>query len=283
MTVLVIGARGTVGGGVLDGLRAAGVTVRAGARDPAALRLPAGVEAVAVDLDAPTTFEAALDGVEAVFCYAAGDLGPFARAARRAGVEHAVLLSSGSVVEADPETDAIAGLHARAERALRDAGLTTTALRAGAFCGNTLQWAPGIQAAGVVELPYPDARLASIDERDIADVAVAALTTGRGRGESPLLTGPQSLSFAEHVAVLARELDRPVGVRAVDPDGARAAMSRYAPPAIVDSLFALWAAADGVPALVTDEVERLTGHPARTYGEWAREHRSAFRDTPARS
>ncbi|HEX8519148.1 MAG TPA: NAD(P)H-binding protein [Pseudonocardia sp.] len=276
MTVLVTGARGTVGGGVLDGLRAAGVSVRAGARDPSRLSLPAGVDAVAVDLDSPATFPAALDGVEAVFCYAGRDLGPFAAAARDAGVEHVVLLSSGAVVEADPETDPIAGLHARAERALRDAGLATTALRAGAFCGNTLQWARSIGAAGVVELPYPDARVASIHERDIADVAVAALTTGRGRGEAPSLTGPRSLSFAEHVAVLGDVLGRPVAVRAVDPDDARAAMARYAPPDVVDSLFTLWAAADGVPATVTEEVERLTGHPARTYDQWAHEHRDAF-------
>jgi uncharacterized protein YbjT (DUF2867 family) len=179
-------------------------------------------------------------------------------------------------VEADPETDFIAGLHARAEGALHTAGVATTALRPGAFCGNTRQWASGIRAAGVVELPYPDARLASIHERDIADAAVAALTTGRGRGEAPLLTGPESLSLAEHVEVLGRELGRPVEVRTVDPDDARSAMARYAPPAVVDSLFTLWAAADGVPATVTEEVERLTGHPARTFAGWAREHRDAF-------
>ena len=279
MSVLVTGARGAVGRHVLDGLLTAGLEVRAASRDPAALDLPRGAAAtpVTLDLQRPDTLPTALEGVDAVFCYVTGDLEGFAKAAHDARVDHVVLLSSASVVETDPTTDVLGARHAGAEHTLRQAGLEVTALRPGVFCGNVRQWRHSIITSGIVELPYPHACLAPIHEHDIADAAVAALTTGAGRGTSPQLTGPESLSYTEQVDVLSRELDRDLTVRAIDPDTARQQMLRAgAPPGIVDSLLRLWAAADGVTAHVNDHVEQLTGHPARTFAHWAREHRELF-------
>jgi uncharacterized protein YbjT (DUF2867 family) len=269
MTVLVTGARGAVGSSVRAGLLAAGVDVRAAGRDPG--KLPAdGGSRVALDLDDPSSYGPALDGVDRVFLYVTGDLRAFAAAAAGAGVRHAVLLSSESVLlEPDPEPGGIAAHHADAEHALRGVGVPTTALRPGAFAGNTGQWSRGI-AAGVVELPFPEAATTPIDERDIADVAVAALLADPV-DESPHLTGPESLTMAEQVGLIAEHLGRPVEARKVDPDAAREQMARFAPAGIVDSLFRYWRATDGVPAPVTDEVEHRSGHPARTYRTWLAE------------
>lgn len=269
MTVLVTGARGAVGSSVRAGLLAAGVDVRAAGRDPEKLPDDGGSR-VALDLDDPSSYGAALDGVDRVFLYVAADLRAFAAAAADAGVRHAVLLSSESVLlEPDPEPGGIAAHHADAERALRGAGIPTTALRPGAFAGNTGQWSRGI-AAGVVELPFPRAETTPIDERDIADVAVAALLADPV-DESVHLTGPESLTMAEQVGRVAEHLGRPIEVRAVDPDVAREQMARFVPAEVVDSLFRYWRASDGVPAPVTDEVERRTGHGARTYRTWLAE------------
>lgn len=286
MTVLVTGARGAVGRGVLDGLLAAGTpaaAIRAAGRDPSRLAVPAGVATVALDLGDSATWASALDGVDEVFCYATGDLAAFAAAARDAGISHVVLLSSAAVSETGAEQDALAGAHADAERALRGAGLTTTALRPGAFCGNTAQWAREIRAEGVVGLPYPHATTAPIHEGDIAAVAVALLTGAAAgeRGADLPLTGPESLSFAEQVDVLTRELGRDVGVRPVDPDAAREQMARHVPPGIVDSLFRLWRTYDGVPTEVVGTVERVTGHAPRPFAAWVREHRDLFVDDAA--
>ncbi len=269
MTVLVTGARGAVGSAVRSGLLAAGIDVRAAGRDPSVLP-DDGAERVALDLDDPSSFGPALDGVDRVFVYVAEDLRPFARAMADAGVRHAVLLSSESVLtEPEPEPGGIAAHHADAETALRGAGIPTTALRPGAFAGNTGQWSRGI-AAGVVELPFPQAATSPIDERDIGDVAVAALLADPV-DESVHVTGPESLTMAEQVAQVAERLDRPIEVRAVDPDVAREQMARFVPTAVVDSLFRYWRESDGVPAPVTGEVARRAGHPARTYRQWLSE------------
>jgi uncharacterized protein YbjT (DUF2867 family) len=265
--VLVTGARGAVGSGVVTGLRAAGVPVRAAGRDPEKLDVPDDVARVRLDLADPSSFGPALDGVRAVFCYVTGHLDGFATAAADAGVDHVVLLSSESVLfEPEPIAGGIAAHHADAETALRAAGLLTTALRPGAFDGNTRQWSAGIDA-GVVDLPYPGASGSPIDERDIADVAVAALL-GPPADESPHLTGPESLTFAEQVGIVAAHLGRSIEVRAVDPATIRDRMTAFMPEQVVDSLFRYWAEFSDGPAPVTTEVADRAGHPARTYASW---------------
>jgi hypothetical protein len=47
-------------------------------------------------------------------------------------------------------------------------------------------------------------------------------------------------------------------------------------PAFLVALFALMAQAVGNPAPVNDLIERITGHPARTYAQWAADHRADF-------
>jgi uncharacterized protein YbjT (DUF2867 family) len=53
---LVTGVRGAVGSGVVAGLRAAGVPVRAAGRVPEGLELPDDVERVRLDLADPSSF-----------------------------------------------------------------------------------------------------------------------------------------------------------------------------------------------------------------------------------
>src|SRR5438105_4082905 len=107
--ILVTGARGHVARAVIDQLLTAGVSVRAASRDPKSANLPPQVEVVQADLAEPSTLGPALDGVAQIFLYAnptgiAGVLD----AARAAGVEQVVLLSSSSVVEGrHPESSPI--------------------------------------------------------------------------------------------------------------------------------------------------------------------------------
>src|SRR5579862_6717620 len=65
--VLVTGATGRIGRGVIDRLTAAGVPVRALTHRPGAASLPARVEVVAGDLTVPESLDAALRGAGAVF------------------------------------------------------------------------------------------------------------------------------------------------------------------------------------------------------------------------
>jgi uncharacterized protein YbjT (DUF2867 family) len=55
-----------------------------------------------------------------------------------------------------------------------------------------------------------DARISAVDVRDIADVAVAALTTVQHDNQSYSLTGPETLTLAEMAHQLSRAIGRTI-------------------------------------------------------------------------
>ncbi|MER5497293.1 NAD(P)H-binding protein [Streptomyces sp. NPDC002561] len=284
MLTLVTGCRGRVGSALVPLLLRAGHSVRAASRAPERLSgpdataLPAGVPVVACDLGDPATFADALAGVDSVFLYAEpSGIDAFLAAAEAAGVGHIVLLSSSSVLAPDAPDNPIAASHHAVEQALTASPLTTTLLRPGAFATNAHQWSHSVREHGSVDLPHPHSHSSPIDERDIAEAALAVLTEPRLRGAAYHLTGPESLSATEQVGLLAAASGRPIAVNAVSGEAWKESVAAFVPEPIADALLAYMAASEGAPAEVTDEVEKLTGHPARTFATWAEEHADAFR------
>ncbi|MFE9410065.1 NAD(P)H-binding protein [Streptomyces sp. NPDC006704] len=278
MTVLITGSRGKVATILIGLLREHGLTVRAASASPDKLTLPDGVERVVCDLDDPATFPAALAGVESVFLYANPQhIEAFLTEARAAGVQHIALLSSSSVLEPGADTNAIAAMHSAVERGLANSGIQSTFLRPGAFAGNALGWSWAAKSTGTVDLPYPGTQASPIHEADIAEAALAVLTRPELRGRSYHLTGPASLSAAEQVAIVGETSGRPLTVNTVSGAAWKESVAEFMPGSVADALLGYFASHDGRPDAVTSAVEELTGHPARTFASWAREHADAFR------
>ncbi|MFE5300177.1 NAD(P)H-binding protein [Streptomyces sp. NPDC056632] len=283
MTVLVTGARGRVAGALLALLHSAGIPARATSKNPDLLSPPGGLPAVRCDLADPSTFDAALGQVDSVFLYAeATHIDAFIQRARAVGVKHVVLLSSSAVLAPDAAEHPIAGPHLAVERALEAAAargdFEATLLRPGVFATNALQWAGPLRDGRPVELPYPHSYGDPIHELDIAESALAVLTEPRQRGTAHLLTGPESLDFTEQLAVIAEVTGRPAPYTAVTPAHWKASTSGYLPDALAGSLLAYWASHDAIPTPLSRTVEKLTGHPARTFAAWVADHANAFRD-----
>ena len=140
MSILVTGARGSIGREVLAELLASGKSVRASSRNPKPGEFPEVGGVVRADLSEPESFPHLLDGVHKVFLYANAQApAEFAAAARKAGVEHVVLLSSNSVLFPNPEKNPIAMLHMKVERAFERSGLDWTFVRPGYRATNTLR------------------------------------------------------------------------------------------------------------------------------------------------
>jgi len=277
MTTLVIGARGSVGREVLDRLLAAGEPVRASARDPASAALPAGVPVVAADLTRPETLRTALDGVTRVFLYApAGGAEGFIDAAREADLERVVLLSSGSVLLPYATGNAIAEEHRAIELALAGSGLPWTPVRPLVLAGNASNWADSIRAEGVVRLVHPEATTAPVHERDVAAVAVAALTGEAGEEVSAMLTGSEPISQRRQVELIGAATGRDIRIEELSAAEARDRFGRFERPETVEAIihFITAAANGGSPA--TDTVERVLGRPALPFAQWAREHAADF-------
>jgi uncharacterized protein YbjT (DUF2867 family) len=272
MSVLVIGAYGNVGRHVAADLLAAGTAVRGTSRTPRTGELPDAVEMVRLDLGEPASLPAALEGVTKAFLYARPDgIAEFVSAAQAAGVEHIVLLSSASVVEAATRNSRNAQMHAAVEQALQESGIAWTFLRPTTFAANQLQWAPAIRSGEALRMPFLRLRHASIHERDIADVAVRVLTGAENEGHAGKaywLTGPQALTRQEHIEAIAAALGRPIDVVEVAPEDAE--------PMLPEFVIRMMATLMDAPCVVTSTVEEITGVPARSFRQWAEDHVKDF-------
>jgi uncharacterized protein YbjT (DUF2867 family)/ketosteroid isomerase-like protein len=270
MIVLVTGPTGRVGRHVVDGLRAAGVTVRALVRTPDLAGLPPDVQLVQGDLYDPSAVRRAAEEVDAAFLLwpsfsSSGAADVVAELPRRV-----VYLSSLNAPSG--------GVWGEVEEMLREAGKDWTFVRPGGFAVNAQTWAREFREGDVVRVPYARAGRSLIHERDIAAVAVLTLLDDRHVGQVYELTGPEVLTQAEQVETIARAVGKQMRVEDLSDDEARQAMLDLgADPALADSAVTYWAALVDNPEPVTTTVTQLTGRPALTFADWAREHADEFR------
>lgn len=275
---LITGASGNVGRHIVAQLHAEGMPVRILSRTPEKLSLPEGIETVMGDLSQPETLAPALEGVTTVFLFAVPKSAPgFVTAARRAGVNRIVFLSSNGVQDGlTQQRDPIAGFHAEIEQTLEASGLHWTMIRPSTFAANALQWQWPIRSTSRVSLPFVQSTSAPVHEADIAAVAVQALIDERHNGSKYQVTGPESLTPIDQIQILADVLGRPIDVEELAPDVARAQMVQHVPIPIVDALFTIWAESVGKPAFISNTIEQVTGKPARTFRQWAIDHCADF-------
>src|SRR5260370_13433653 len=69
-------------------------------------------------------------------------------------------------------------------------------------------WADQVRAGDIVRWPFGGAARALIDERDIAAVAVRALTEDSHAGARYVLSGPEVLTQAEQLAAIRQAIGR---------------------------------------------------------------------------
>jgi uncharacterized protein YbjT (DUF2867 family) len=277
-TVLVTGATGKVGRHLTRYLLAAGHRVRALTRNPVIAGLPEGVELRTGDPTRADTVAAAADGADAAFLVwmgfdATGVAETAAALARNVG--HIVYLSAAELQ--DGRRGAKPGVWADVEAAVRDTGATWTFLRAGGFAANTLGWARVIRAGEPVGMPYPEAVRSSVHEADIAEAAWRCVLDPEHQGRAYDITGPQQLTQRREAELIHEVVGRPVRVHHQSPDEARREMSAVMGPDYADAALRYWATLESSPERVSDGVAQITGHPARTFAEWAADHVADFR------
>jgi uncharacterized protein YbjT (DUF2867 family) len=282
--ILITGATGTVGSEVVKRLSAEGVQVRAVTRDPGKadiIRLPQ-VEVVKGDFEDADSIRRACSGVDRAFLVTNSTARTehqqiaFTRLAHQSGVRHLVKLSQ---LHADASSPGrFLRYHATVEAAVQASGLTFTFLRPNLYMQGLLNFRQSIQEQRAFFAAAGDAGISAVDVRDLADVAVAALTTAQHDNKSYALTGPDALTFAEMAHQLSKAVGRTITFVDVPPESMRAALADLGFPAWqADGLleeFAMYRR--GEAAGVEPGVHEALGRPPRSFDEFARDYAPLF-------
>ncbi|MDO3675442.1 NAD(P)H-binding protein [Paenibacillus ehimensis] len=274
MTILVTGATGTVGQHVTELLVKRGSPVRALSRKPeqARTKLPEGVPISAGNLMKPETLRDALQGVEAMFLIISSDE-PGAdlntdpqvvELAEAAGVKRVVVLVG---YEEGP-----------VEEALRASGMQWTLVKPVEFMANALSdWRDTIRTEGVVREFYGGAISAKVHEGDIAAVAVKALLEDGHHGQSYLLTGPEAITRKEAVRAIAAAIGKNIPfIELTEEEARRQWRDQGYDEESIEFFVQMATQTPEAGYTVLPTVEQVLGRPARTFTEWAAEHKRDF-------
>ncbi|KOU23336.1 NmrA family transcriptional regulator [Streptomyces sp. WM6372] len=278
--IVVTGATGNVGRPLTQALAEAGEQVTAVSRHAAVV--PDGVRHVVADLAAPQGLIPALDGASALFLLLSGDLhAPEARPtdivdlAVASGVRRVVLLSSQGVATRPLGPSRIA--MRAVEDALRGSGLDWAVLRPGGFASNAFAWAESVRTQGTVAAPFGDVGVPIVDPVDIAEVAAACLLDDRHTGGVFELTGPAVITPRQQAEAIAAALGSPVRFHELTRAEAKAAMTRFVPPELVDDTLDIIGSPNPAELRISSDVERVLGRAPSPFGDWVTRSIAAFR------
>jgi uncharacterized protein YbjT (DUF2867 family) len=279
MKILVVGGTGTVGSEVVRQLMDRGEQVHVLTRSPEhASKLPKGVTGVIGNLLDPSTL-GAFDGMDAVFLLNPvsttetfeGILG--VNGARDGGAKRIVYLSVHHLDRA-PYLPHFGGKIA-VEAAVMKSGMEWTILRPNNFYQNDIWFKDVILNYGVYPQPIGNAGISNVDVRDIAEVAVAALTTNGHNKKIYNLVGPEVMTGDRMAAEWSRALGKPIRYAGNDLEAWEAQNRAYLPPTTLYDFKLMYAffQEDGFKATPADiaQLTSVLGHPPRAFGAYADE------------
>lgn len=282
-TLAITGSTGELGGRVARRLAARGVEQRLIVRDAGRAAGLEGAEvAVASSYRAEDEMRAALEGARTLYFVSGREEADrleqhrtVVRAAKAAGVERIAYVSC--LRAAEDHTFTLGRQHWATEQAIRGAGMAFTFLRSSLY----MDFVPVFAGEDrVIRGPAGQGRYPPVTRDDLADCAVAVLTSGGARdGRTYELTGPELLTLAE----IAERMSTYTGqeYRYEDETIEEAWASRRpsgAPDWEIEGWITTYTAiAAGDLEAVSDTVERFCDHEPRRLGDWLRENPEAWR------
>jgi uncharacterized protein YbjT (DUF2867 family) len=130
-----------------------------------------------------------------------------------------------------------------------------------------------IRAEGTFYSATGQAKISHVDVRDIAAVAVEALTGANHEGKAYTLSGPDALTYDELAGELSKALGRPITHINLSPSDLKGGMlAEGMPEAIADRMLDLERYfSEGRASHITNDIKQVTGKEPRRFAEYVRE------------
>ena len=290
MTILIIGATGTIGTSLVQQLASHPVAVNALTRNPSKAKFPNGVTAVAGDMLDVESMRKALQGVNTLFLLNAVSTQELTEAvltlnlAREAGIERLVYFS---VFNAETFTDVPHFTSKYAvERMIAQAGIPATILRPNCFMQNDAAYfKDALMGPGLYPFPIGDKGVSMVDVRDIGEIAAQAVLK-RERSSQALpneiinLIGPDALTGPSIAKIWSATLNKQVAYTGSDTAPFEARLAQHAPSwmAMDMRLMLDRFCSDGMVATSADvdKMTELLGRRPRSYADFAAEMKAQW-------
>lgn len=283
--ILITGATGTIGSELAKQLSLQGISFKALVRSPekaTMLHTIKEAEIVTGDLNDLSSYQESLHGVEKVFLLtnsteqAQAQQISMIKAAVAAGVKHIVKLSQ---FAADLHSSVrFLRYHAAVEQEIINSGLDYTFLRPNLFMQALLAFKDLITSKGIFFATAGTAKVSLVDIRDIAAVAVKALTEDGHEGKTYDLTGPQAISHEEIAGYLTAATGKNIQyINITSAEMQESLISFGLPEWQADGLIEDYEHyARGEAAIISQSIEQVTGKPARSFEAFAEDNAKEF-------
>lgn len=283
--ILITGATGSIGTELTKQLDAKGISFRAlvrTANSSNALSSFKNAEIVEGDFNNEDSIARALKGIDRAFLLTNSSeqaetlQSGFVEIAKRKGVKHIVKQSQLAAELHSPVR--FLRYHAAVERKIIQSGLTYTFLRPNLFMQALLGFRETIAKQGKFFAAAGDAGISAVDTRDIAAVAVEALTNNGHENKTYDLTGPEAITHQQMAEELSKGLKHAIQYVNVSPNQMQ--------QALIAAGFPLWQAEGliedyahyvrGEASAISSSVQEVTGKPARNFKNFVHDYTQAF-------
>ena len=284
--ILITGATGNIGTVLTKKLSAKKIPFRVMVRsekDKKTFEIAENVETVVADFDDSASVAEALENIERAFLLtpssekAEAQQINFVETGKKSGVKHIVKLSQWAATVDSPVR--FLRYHAAVETNIKNSGIDFTFLRPNLFMQNLLGFKEPISKEGKFFADAEDCRVSIVDVRDIASVAVAALTEDGHTGKIYDITGPEALTHSEMAEKLSAVLGKKIEYVDLPPEKMRELFIKVG--------FPVWQA-DGLledfahyrkseAAAVASGVKEAIGKQPFSFDDFARDYADIFR------
>ncbi len=279
MSVVVTAASGQLGSLVVRslvdrGVDPASITATGRSTERLAEVAKLGVATAEFDYDAPA--DEVIKAGDTVLLVSGSEVGQrlpqhtnVIEAAKAAGAARIVYTSA---PRADDTTLVLAPEHRATEELLKESGVDWTILRNGWYHENYRADFDAAAQTGAVVTSAGDGRISSASRADLAEAAAVVLSTEGHVGAVYELGGDEALTVADHAAVFAEVLGKPVAVNNVSTEEHVATLKGFG----LDEGTAGFVAAldkntaDGELVVDSGDLSRLIGRPTQPFAEAVR-------------
>ena len=279
--ILIIGGTGNIGIPLVDLLQDSDQTYRVMVRSDKNETSMAskGVPTVRAELGDWSSVEAALENIDTIFLVSSPS--PEMPQLHKGLIDLALSANVRKVVRISAEPARYSkGLpmyeqHSQVDRYLIASGLDYVILRPHYFMQNIPQMHGAFMKEKQMFAQYlGDTRIPMIDARDIAKVAIVALTGDALNGKTHYITGPRAIGFDDVAKAYSKPFGKDIRYVNLSYEDQKSGLKAYGTPDMivetVMKLFKRWADGDDQPA--TPDFEEITGAKATDIDSFAAEN-----------